>query len=114
MLERQILWYKKSEAVPESHIWNFLIVNRPREIEGIKQKIYEELKSVIEEKTIDEGLILDSEGLHYKIFSLTTTNPNINFNNVYLGKVRKDRRLQSRVNYDGWIDFIEKIHLGQI
>ncbi len=42
-IERKLLYYMSSEANPERHYWNFLIVNAQREIRLIKQKLYESL-----------------------------------------------------------------------
>ncbi|MAH49513.1 hypothetical protein CMI37_27060 [Candidatus Pacearchaeota archaeon] len=111
MAERKLLWYRLSSAVPERHRYNFLIINDPREIGIIKQKLYEQLKPVIEEKTIEEGVV---EGLHFKLLDLETTASKVDFSKVYKGKVRQDRRLRPRGTSGGWNDFVNLIASGRI
>jgi len=112
-IERQVLWYRASKSVPERHHWNFLVINEQREIRGIKQNLYDVLNPIIEERIIDQGPI-ENSSLSYILFCLVTSTPIADFSKIYQGKVRKDRRLQPRMTLDGWNDFIEKIHHGEI
>jgi hypothetical protein len=123
-IERKLLWYMYSTDIPERHFWNILLVNEPREIFGIRQKLREELNPLVEdtsvslnpivsETVIDNGKIENSE-LNYELFCLETTVSAVNFSNVYKGKVKWDRRLQPRKSKDGWFDFIDKIYRGGI
>jgi hypothetical protein len=113
MTERKLLWYKFSEADPERHYWNFLIINAPREIGLIKQNLYDCLKPIIAEETINKSRILASD-LIYELFCLETTVCEIDFSKVYRGKVREDRRLYPRKRENGWNEFLDKIYLGDI
>ena len=112
-IERQVLWYKSSKSDPERHFWNFLIVNEHREIRIIKQNLYDLLSPIVEERIIDRGQIENSD-LSYVLFCLVSPTPTVDFFKVYQGKVKRDRRLQSRMTLDGWNDFIEKVHCGEI
>ena len=112
MIERQLIWYKTSQNFPERHYWNFLLINELREINLIKQKLYDNLGYVIEEKKIDRGKIRDSD-LFYEILCIEATKPDINFSEIYQGKVRKDRILQMRRSPDGWNSLINRLANGE-
>lgn len=112
-IERQLLWYKYSKSIPESHEWYLLAINEPREIRGIKQHLYDALKPIIEEKIIDKGKIKNSD-LSYELFCLITPTSELNLSQIYQGKVKKDRRLQPRMTNEGWNDFMNKISNGEI
>lgn len=112
-IERQLLWYKSSKSDPEQHFWNFLIINENREFNGIRQKLYDSLKSIIEENMMDYGKI-ENSNLHYGLFCLVSPTSNIDFSKVYKGYVAKDRRLQSRKTRDGWNEFINQVQRGEI
>ena len=114
MIERKLLYYKESKSNPEEHIWNFLLINEEREIDLIKQKLHNQLYPIHEEKIIDEGPILNSNGLHYKLFTLKTTNHKLDLSLVFLGKTIKDRRLQPRKTLGGWDDLINKAYQGEV
>lgn len=111
MTNRKIRWYKRSEDSPERHHYNFLIINQPREITGIKQKLYDQLQPIIEEREIEQGVV---EGLHFKLFTLETITSQIDFSRIYQGDVKWDRRLQPRKSGSGWNDFIDLIASGKI
>jgi len=109
-IERKLLWWKYIESeIPQLFGWNFLIINHPREIKMINNRICYALEIIKEERKIDEGLIRNSEGLHYSLFTLYSPTIKINFNEVYGGLTKKDRRLQKRETIDGWNYFIDKI-----
>lgn len=111
-IERQLVWYKTSKDFPERHYWNFLLINEQREIEQIKQKLYDNLGYVLEETQIDKGKIINSD-LMYVLFRIEATKPELDFSRIYKGKVRKDRILQPRKSLSGWNDLINKIALGE-
>lgn len=124
-IERQLLWYMYSTRIPERHFWNILLINEPREIKTIRQKLQEELNPLVEDTTvslrpivsetaIDNGQIKNSGGLHYELFCLETMVSAINFANVYQGKVSWDRRLRPRKTAEGWFDFIDQIYRQEI
>jgi len=113
-IERKLLWYRYSEPNPELHHWYLAIINEPSQIRIIKQKLYDQLQPIVEEKEIDEGKIEISNNLHYELFCLITSTSKIDYSKVYQGKVKQDRRLQPRRTQEGWNDFIEKLHNGEI
>jgi hypothetical protein len=112
-IERQLLWYKYSRPVPESHEWYFLLINDKEKMKIITQKIYDSLVHIIERRPIDHGQIENSD-LFYDLFCIVTPTPDIDFSKVYQGKVKKDRCLQPRINLDGWNGLIEKVYHGEI
>lgn len=126
-IERKLLWYRYSESEPERHYWNILIINTPKIIKSLWQRIYRELTPPVEDTTvsfdsivsnnlIDEGKIRKSGGLHYEFRCLEATVAHIDFSKVYRGKVNKkgDRRLEPRESPEGWFDFRDKISRGEI
>ena len=114
MIEREVLWYRKSEDIPEIHNWNFLVINKKDKIQEIEQNLFDQLKPIIEERVIDEELIPHSKGLHYKLFTLITARYDLDFSKVYQGKIRKDRRLEPKLSSDGWNGLIKQAYNGQI
>jgi len=113
-VERQIRWDRYSEDSPERHNYIFLIINRPRQIDSILQKLREQLTMVVEETEIGLGLIRGSGGLHYDLREISSTKLEPDFSRVYGGEISKDRRLQPRKTSDGWNDFINKVARGNI
>jgi len=120
-MDRQLRYWRHSEPNPERHYWHFLIINNPREIALIKNKLNQELAPVVEEyvpglpgRPAHSGLIHSSEGLHYDLFGVVSTVPEIDFSKVYQGKVRRDRRLAPRKLEEGWDVFVSRVSLGEI
>jgi hypothetical protein len=112
MIERQLLWYKSSEDCPEIHHWYFLAINEKREILQIKQKLHDNLGYIVEESIIDNGKVGGSD-LFYEIFCIDATKPELDFFDIYNGKVRKDRVLQPRKSPGGWNNLINKVASGE-
>jgi len=94
--ERQIRWnrtegsqYSQSDLTTRMY---FLLINQPREIETIQNKIYNFYQNVIEQMTLFEDAIPKSEGLHYRCLSFETTNgvwtPN---KEIYAGKLNEEK-----------------------
>ena len=113
MTERKLLWEMYSLPNPERHYWNILLINEPREIKIIQQKLYEALAPVISRTDIDKGKI-GMEKLHYELFRLESTVSEIDFSEVYQGKVKRDRRLFIREDPDGWLNFVDQIYNGRV
>jgi hypothetical protein len=98
-MERQLLWnYEvedRLEGINQGTMrYFFMIINEPREIEDIQKKLEEQL--VYSRDSITrEGVI---QGLKYRLLSLLSDRrPDlIDFNQVYRGKVRKERKLGTR------------------
>lgn len=117
MVERQLLWYMNSSPDSETHIYRFLMINSPRELKAIVQALHEQIAQtghVIEDKVIAEDLIKGSGGLHYSLREIETDISNLDFSQVYQGKVRHDRRLQPRRTSQGWNNLISKASKGNI
>jgi hypothetical protein len=79
-----------------------------KKISQIKQKLYDNLGFIIEEKKIDDGRVGDSD-LFYELFCIEATKSEVNFSEIYLGRVRKNRNLQLRKSQDGWNGLINKL-----
>jgi hypothetical protein len=127
-VERLLLYYMQSvpstDMIPERHYWNILLINEPGKILPIKQKLREEFNPLVEdtsvsinpiisETLIDSGKTKDP-ALYYELLCYETTISVVNFNNVYRGKVKWDRRLAPRRSKDGWFDLVDKVYAGQI
>lgn len=78
--------------------WTFFILNEPREINRIRERIFQTLKPVDELNDIDDVAIPNSRGLHYHIFSFSTDKAQINgLENIYSSEdFKKDRDLWER------------------
>jgi hypothetical protein len=114
-VERKLLWWKNVETeFPQLFGWNFLIINESREMKIVRDKICEALEIVQESRKIDSGVIMNSGGLHYDLFTMYSPTAKVSFCNVYEGSVKKDRRLYMRKTEKGWNSFIDKIASGQI
>ena len=115
-IERKLLWWKYVEdEIHQLFGWNFLIINEPREIRIIKDKLCYALEVVEEEREIDYDMVKSSDRLHYGLFTLFSPTAKIDFRNVYQGRVYKDRRLQKRESgLIGWSHLIEQIVSGEI
>lgn len=112
-VQRQVLWYRASENFPERHCYNVLIVNTVREINIICQRLYEQLKPIVEEEVIYEGRIPRTM-LHCKLISLVSPVSEVDFSKVYDGRVRPSRYLVPRQSLNGWNKFIERVVSGEI
>lgn len=117
MNERTLKYYCALEQqIPQQYRWNFLIINAPREILQIKDKLFSQLRPLEEARSLDSGLFIGSGGLYYELISLPSQVPEslIDFSKVYRGKVSKDRRLQPRATANGWNDLLNALSEGKI
>ncbi|MFH1420347.1 MAG: hypothetical protein ABIG30_00035 [Candidatus Aenigmatarchaeota archaeon] len=114
LTERKLLWYMHSENDPEIHTYNFLIINKPREISMIKQNLRVALKPVIEETSIASGVVTNSGGLNYDLFSMASPVCEVDWSEVYQGRVKEDRRLVPRKTCDGWNVLINSTASGSV
>ncbi|NMB66743.1 hypothetical protein GYA25_01645 [Candidatus Woesearchaeota archaeon] len=101
MIERQIRYNYKTETGEQiylRHRWVFCIINEPREIQRIREKIYLELSPIEDLRNLYEGLISKSGGLHSDFFSFSTDKFKIeNPKKIYNSKkIYKDRNLQEK------------------
>jgi hypothetical protein len=102
MIERQVRYNFKTDFGEQEeftrHRWTFLIINEPKEINRIRERIYEQLQPIVEPKNLDNGLITRSGGLHYDFFSFSTQKSRIERpDKIYHSKkFKKDRDLSER------------------
>ncbi len=101
MIERQIRYNYKTEVGEQiylRHRWIFCIINEPREIQRIRERIYLELSPIEDLRNLYESQISNSRGLHCDFFSFSTDKFKIeNPKRVYNSKkMYKDRNLQER------------------
>ncbi|PIN94559.1 hypothetical protein COU53_03040 [Candidatus Pacearchaeota archaeon CG10_big_fil_rev_8_21_14_0_10_30_48] len=93
--EAHIRWnIRQSEDNPELAKWFFLIVNYSREIETYQSRILEHLQ-MIDELREFRGKIKDSN-LEYNLLTFNTRKGEINWSEIYNGKIRKDANLYER------------------
>jgi hypothetical protein len=103
-IERQIRYNLKTDTGEQENMryrYTFLIINEPREIERIKERIWQEMFPIAYLNKIDEGQIKNSRGLHYELFSFSTDKGKIeNPQKIYdvkYPKFGKDRNLSERM-----------------
>ena len=113
MIERQIRYNFRTNSgdqVPVRHRWTFFIVNEPKEIRRIRERIYNQLQPIDNLRDLDSGLIRGSGGLHYDFFSFSTDKSKIERpDEIYLSrKFKKDRDLWERgeVSLDRYLNSI--------
>jgi len=112
--ERRLHYNRVAEDSPENIFsWYFLIVNEPREMERIKQRMYEALKPH-EQINFDKGNIDNSHGLKYALFCIKSSVCNLDFSQVYSGKIIKDRRLYSRESSVSLLSVLEQEEITPI
>jgi len=111
--ERQLRWYVESESDPTIHHWSFLIINEPREIDRITQRIKKYLAPTDSEQIGSERQIPNSRGLHYKLVTIDSHNPKkpetINLSNIYNGERTEDRNLYQHKKPDGLANYIDNL-----
>ena len=118
MVERQVRYNFRTNTGEQDfftrHRWTFLIINEPREIERIRERIYEQLQPVVDLKNLDDGLIKHSEGLHYDFFSFSSEKGKIEEpQKIYASKrFKKDRDLIERDEV-GLAKYLEPVLLGR-
>jgi hypothetical protein len=100
MVERQLRYNKftdTGEQTPLRHRWTFAILNEPREIERIEQRLFNQLSHCDDLRTNYEKSIKSSGGLYIKIISFSSEKGRIaNPQKVYdqPKKFKKDRDLR--------------------
>lgn len=100
-IERQVRYNLKTTTGEQEltrHRWTFVIINEPREIGRIRERIYQELQPIVELRELATDLIECSGGLHYNFFSFSTSKSRIeNPSKIYNSKKLKfDRDLAER------------------
>jgi len=101
MVDRQVR-YNLSTTTGEQesarHKWIFMIINEPREIKRIRERVYFQLEPIVDLKELYSGQIESSRGLHYDFFSFSTFRGKIDSpSKIYDSKnFKKDRDLMER------------------
>ena len=113
MMERQIRFNRFSgsgEQIRCSHRYVFLLINEPKEIKRIRQRISEQLSPLEDSVNLGEGLIEGSGGLHYEAFAFSTDRKEIpDKDAIYRSKkFKRDRNL--REGNDVWVEsYVKRI-----
>ena len=114
MVRKQIRWNmftKTGEQERTRHRYTFAVINKPREIERIKEKIIEQMAVVDEFNAICDYPIPRSGGLHCRVFSFSSEKgkierPNAIYDN--LRHFRRDRDLSERTE-KGLLPYLERL-----
>lgn len=113
MIERQLrynVFTSTAEQETLRHKWIFLIINEPREISRIEERILGVLSPCSEKYELGKGSIQKSRGLHYYSFSILSKVGYLDYNDrrkVYDvdKKFKKDRNLRDGIkDQDAWLD----------
>ncbi len=104
--KRKIYWNRIAEHAPEErHTWYFLVINEPKMIGRIRQRIFKQLQPVDELITYRDETIR-GEDLRVNCFSLESPKHELNFQGAYRGKWVKDDALHIRPGLEGYIDLM--------
>ena len=107
--ERRLHYNMVAESPPENIFsWYFLIVNELTELKRITQRMYNKLKPVHERIDFDNGNVGNSHGLKYSLFCLRSSVCELDFSQIYNGKIIKDRRLYSRGSNISLLNVLEQ------
>lgn len=106
MVERLVRWNMETETGEQErppHRYTFAVVNKPSEIERIKQRIIEQLSPSGSYHVNLDLLVRGSDGIHCRIFSLSSEmgrieNPHKIYNN--LRQFKRDRNLADKSDYE--------------
>ncbi len=116
MIERLIRYSiltSTAEQEFERHNWYFLIINEPKEIRNIRERIFKQLHPINLDKEL-EGAIKNSGGLHYNYFRLTSEKGKFeNPSKIYSSKKFKlDRDLYQR-DEKGLVNYLKSLEQGR-
>ena len=107
--ERRIHYNMVAESPPENVFsWYFLIINEQREIERITQRMYDALKPTQDQIIFDKGNVENSHGLKYILFCLKSSVCNLDFSQIYNGRIIKDRKLYQRESGASLLNILEQ------
>jgi hypothetical protein len=114
MVKRQIRYYVRTntdEQASMRHEWTFLIVNEPREIKRITQKLLDYLAPVDNFMDICDASAPYSKGIHCKVLCFSSEKGKLeDKSKIYASKnFRRDRDLaRDRVTWSAWYDYASK------
>jgi len=104
--KRRIYWNRRAEYPPEEkHTWYFLIINEPKMIERIRQRLFTQLQPV-DELINYRDETLRGEDLRVNCFSFESPKSQIDFRRIYNGRWIHDVSLHVRPGLDGYIDLL--------
>lgn len=114
MINRGVRWNVKTDTGEQErsrHRYTFAIINAPREINAIKEKIFRQLETIAEFRDIIDYPIPGSNGLHCEVFSLssdvgTIRRPAEIYGNI--NQFRRDRNLFERDECE-MIPYVERL-----
>ncbi len=75
MVNRCVRWNmftNKGEQIRSRHRYTFAVINQPREIDGITEKLIQQMAVVDEFEVIYDGSVLGSNGLHCRVFAFSS------------------------------------------
>ncbi len=112
MVDRKIRWNRFTDTGEQERMrytYYFAVLNEPREIIRIRERIVNNILHVDEVMELDYFKIKGSNGLGCEIFSFSTDSPNLpDFSRIYQGDVRQDRDLYER-KMGNWDAYFEKL-----
>jgi hypothetical protein len=85
----------------ERHRWIFFIINEPKELKGIREKIFKQLEP-ISFKNLGREIIPSSGGLYYDCFAFTTQ----------MGKIEKPNKIYASKKFKLDRDLFERSDVG--
>lgn len=116
-VKRRIHWNTEAADTADGSVrWYFLIVNEPREIGRIRERIFTQLQPVYEYNAIDTALVPSSGGMHYELMSLETQQGKFPSNpkqTVYGGHWKRDRRLETKQKESALLNILDQEGLSQ-
>jgi hypothetical protein len=102
--ERVILFNTRAEQVPEEiHTWYFLIINEPKMIARIRERVFEQLSPVNELKEYRDETI-PGKDLRVLCFSFESPQTILDFQLAYKGRWKRAQELYARPGLDKLID----------
>lgn len=112
-MERQIRYWVEPASPPstgeETLRWNVLVINEPREITGVHTKIKTTIPPTEDFRTLADGVVPKSGGLHYNLSSFYTHDIDprkVEWRMVYGGRVVEDRKLATRKTSKGLPNYV--------
>ena len=112
MVDRKVRWNRitdPGEQVRMRHLYLFAILNEPREIMRIKQRILEQILHFDDFLELGDFGVPNSNGLHCEIFSFTSDIEDVPKSlGIYAGDFKQDRDLYPRKT-GNWDPYVERL-----
>lgn len=100
--------YNLISTSPKKFLWYFLVVEDKKEIEIIRKKICDGLNVPDVDCIVKEGIVENSHGLRYLIFSLQSPRDAIDFSSFYNEKTIRDARLYLQESKTNLLSVLEQ------